>query len=1605
VTEIIIEPYVVHDGSIAELDGMTTYHVFAVCTNASDEISQVYGDATAPLSLTSTGGFYNNSLGSNEGWTINPAFFAVFPAIEFDSWVTIGTMNQNEVTGQPNTVGMDGAFTTFNTGGNLIVNSENGGSWFTLFGDTQAQAGDDLQVLIAQLTVPSDATIIGFFNIGIYVNGLQSQSEVAEQLPFSSQEGAIFGCQDDSACNYNADASIEDGSCYYVEEGYDCDGVCIEDADDDGVCDEFEILGCTVSYACNYAPEATENDGSCECCADPYAPESNYTLTIEEYAVDIIPGQTTYRFFIDMHSLDDQLSAVYGNDAEPLLINTTTGVFYNDEFGSETATGIIPAIIPFFPTVVADSWVTIGIDSQPEDGEMAILTVEDPDQPWVGSFSFGSEIAGLNIELNSQSGGSWFAMNNSSNGFPDDNMRTLFMQLTTEEEVFGRMNFHVFQNAGDPLYLTFDFSGSGVFSPVGYHGCGCTDAEALNYNAAFTIDDGSCCYSSGCSEPSALNFDVLACPNDSSCIPVIGGCMDPNYANFNPEANANYYVGGPLDEMELGGGGYHFNSLYGLHFDVLETSLLKTVHMLALDSAETSIVISGGAANSSFAEEVDVTLLPGWNEVNMEVSLPPGEGYFIGVSENTQGIFRNNDLPAGSYPINVADRISITGSTAYGDQSQYYYYFYAWEIDADCSGVLPGCNDPNACNYDPGDNNQQACFYAEEAYDCNGFCLTDTDLDGVCDEFEIFGCTNPIADNYDSGATENDGSCEISGCTYPIADNYLEDADSDDGSCTFETALFERFLLGYNSASSIHADSLFAGQFCGEGTVWIGGLQQCIPIPTCFADLDLDGNHGIEDLLLLLATYGTPCGSIVGCMDEEALNYTPYATEADSTICVYETFGCSDQTACNYNAFATSDDGSCVFPVFGYDCTGECLGPDSNNNGICDIAEGPVYGCLDLNACNFNPSATDSDNSCVYAGFGYDCSGNCLSDFDADGVCDELEINGCTDELACNFDEEATEEDGSCMVYDECGVCGGMGILEGFCDCEGNQALDGYDCNNECILDSDGDGVCDEFEVEGCVDPEACNYDASVTESNATCEYAEEGYDCGGNCLNDEDGDNVCDEDEVEGCLNPLACNYVESPTELTVCVFAEEGYDCNGQCVYDSDGDGVCDEFEVQGCVFSVACNFNSNATDDDGSCVFFCPGCTDEAACNYDSGAIQEDGSCEYPIDLYGIEYVDCAGGCLSDEDGDGVCFEDEIFGCTDSYACNYFIDATEEDDSCEYESCAGCLDTDACNYSDEWQLANNEACEYESCTGCMYEYACNFDPTATIAANETCEFATCPGCTDSSACNYNPTLIEDDGSCEYETCAGCTDPLATNFDPTAAIDGDSCDYGPCGNSLSLPFDGYTYDLVAIGDQCWIAENLRTEHYTNGDAIPANLSDSEWGSTTSGAVAVYGEDTGCGDWSPDGDACDPAWSLNEYGRLYNWYAVGDERGLCPTGWHVPTDGEWMTLEMELGMSESDANSDGWRGTDQGTQMKTTYGWYGGGNGTNSSGFSGLPGGYRGSNGYFYMAGSYGYWWSSSTSGSAAPCRGLVYDHPDVSRGNYNLRGGFSVRCLKDAE
>ena len=223
-------------------------------------------------------------------------------------------------------------------------------------------------------------------------------------------------------------------------------------------------------------------------------------------------------------------------------------------------------------------------------------------------------------------------------------------------------------------------------------------------------------------------------------------------------------------------------------------------------------------------------------------------------------------------------------------------------------------------------------------------------------------------------------------------------------------------------------------------------------------------------------------------------------------------------------------------------------------------------------------------------------------------------------------------------------------------------------------------------------------------------------------------------------------------------------------------------------------------------------------------------------------------------------------------------------------------------------------------------------------------------------------------------------------------------SCE--PVSACFSPTMDGYTYGVVEIGDQCWFAENLRTTTYLNGDAIPAGLTDGEWMSTTSGATAVYGENGSfCDNFSPVFSACDETQSLQEHGRLYNWYSVNDARNLCPSGWHVPTDGEWTDLKDYI-------TAQGFSGS-QGTALKSTSGWYDGGNGTDDFGFSALPAGRRANDsGHFNNAGRNARFWSSSPAGGGRSWKyKLNHDVAGLDSSDGPMSGGLSVRCLRDAE
>ena len=459
----------------------------------------------------------------------------------------------------------------------------------------------------------------------------------------------------------------------------------------------------------------------------------------------------------------------------------------------------------------------------------------------------------------------------------------------------------------------------------------------------------------------------------------------------------------------------------------------------------------------------------------------------------------------------------------------------------------------------------------------------------------------------------------------------------------------------------------------------------------------------------------------------------------DDGVCDADEVGCTDNTACNYDFSATDSDNSlCTYQsTYYYDADGDGLGDPSNSTVSCIQPE-------DFVSNNDDTCPNDAEN-----------------DADGDGVCESDEIAGCQDATACNYNENATDDDGSCIYVD--------GICE-TCSEDGLSVIDN---------DSDDDGVCDADEIAGCQDSTACNYNSSATDDDDSCVFATGCETCSGETDgtgtlvdNDSDNDGVCDADEIAGCQDTNACNYNVSATDYLEgsCNYPDEIYlDCNGDCINDIDGDGICDELEVPGCFDENACNYNPDATDIDNSlCDYLgCAGCTNTSACNYNENATIDNGSCQFTIDIYpllsidGVSYVDCSGNCLNDSDLDSVCDEIEVIGCQESDADNYNPLATDSGDCIYY----GCTDNSAFNY-DPIATDDDGSC-IPVLLGCTDETALNYDANANTEDNS-CYYS--PGCTNPAAFNYDEDADFDDGSCIVY---GCTDALACNYNDDATDD----------------------------------------------------------------------------------------------------------------------------------------------------------------------------------------------------------------------------------------
>ena len=930
-------------------------------------------------------------------------------------------------------------------------------------------------------------TIVGACNFDPNANTDDGSCDFFSCLP--------SGCLNQGACNYDPAAIINDGSCEFPESGYDCDGNCLADTDGDGVCDANEVEGCTDSDALNYDADATDDDGSCiaaiEGCQDPTACNYNPLANV---------GDDTCEFT----SCAGCLSASACN--------------YDP-------TAVYPATCEF-PEAGYDCDGVCLVDND-GDGVCDPFEIPGCTNPEACNYDEGAT------------------------------------------ELDGSCDFDTCAGCTNPFGCNYDPNATIDDGSCDYFSCitfGCTNEAACNYDAEATYEDGSCEFTScaGCTNPLACDYDPEAtisaqCLDFTSCV----GCTDPDADNYDPEATQDN-----------------------------------------------------------------------------------GNCLFLGC---TVSVACNYDATANS----------DDGSCEYES----------------CAG----CLNPIACNYDADAVLSGDCEFAENGYDCDGNCLADTDGDGICDPFEVLGCTNPEAVNFDSDATDDDGSCFIltEGCIDPSACNYDENANTDDGSCEFTSC------AGCLNENACNYDPTAVYPAACEFPEYAYNCDG-----SCIADNDGDG---------ICNPFEVP-----GCTAADACNYDPEATDDDGS-CDFITCnvpGCTNPFACNYDPEAVINDGSCDFlSCLAFGCTNPSAcnyDPDATyNDGSCEYST--CAGCTNPLACDYDPDATIAAGCMDYSSC-YGCTDAGASNFDADATFDDgtCQFAGCTVEGACNYDPSANFNDGSCDFF-SCLVEGCL--VETACNYDPEAQLPGectypeagYDCDGNCLVDTDGDGVCDPFEISGCTDPNALNFDAEATEDNGSCILPVEGCTDSSACNYDVTAnvdDGSCEFESCVGCLAPTACNYDENAIYPGECEYPESGYDCDGNCLSDFDGDGVCDPFEVLGCDDPNSINYDPNATQDDGSCIPIVEGCTNADACNYNADANVDDGSCDFdscvgclsptacnydPDATVAGECIfpelgyGCDGECLEDTDGDGVCDLFEVAGCTDPEACNYDPEATDDNGSC--------------------------------------------------------------------------------------------------------------------------------------------------------------------------------------------------------------------------------------------------------------------------------------------------------------------------------------------------
>ena len=880
----------------------------------------------------------------------------------------------------------------------------------------------------------------------------------------------LFGCTRTNACNYSILANEEDGSCFFPGDACDDgDDNTTNDvfSDDCGCSGEAIVYGCTDDAACNYNADATEDDGSCFECSlcdanFDFAGENTLGLSpdplIGETFEDGQPGQ----FYADVwHILVPTSAGDLGGVSIPIALDSIVvqGISLIGELGESLS--ISDVGLELIPNNNGDSgnpYALLGgnqycatLAGVPDTAGFFLASIDV--LAWVGanivpsvSLEYAFEGYTLNLCSSGCSGCTdAIACNYKSFATLDDGSCIFPGDLCDDGDAF---------TENDTLSVDCECVGSLIAIP------GCTDDNACNYDALANTDSGLCEFpgddcddlndmtiddvvndecscegqelvDEGCTISIACNYNPYAINDDNSCVFVCPGCTDPVACNF--DAGALQEDGTCTYPGDSG-----WCNCEGAVSDALG--------------------ICGGSCDSDqdgdgVCDDVDACI--GMVDA-CGICNGPGAIYPCGCSDYPEGSCSCDGLTLiDQCGVCDGDGTSCVGCT-YDFACTYDPEATIQDVDLCEFGTCAGCLDPLACNYNPTVNGDDgSCEYPSVFLDCAGNCLNDANENGVCDENEIFGCAYPSACNFDSQVTTDDGSCDYS-CVASLCE-----ADHDFGNASWgfspDPYIGETFaegtvnlpyadvLHGLFPESAGEIDPAFPIELAIDSVLFLQGLQgDGLLTNVLFTDVETNENFLSEDLGFVLILNNPNAAGFIQ-------TFNPGEQFCISILGVPEREG-------NYRI-------SLPFELW------------------CTIA---------------------SPFSISY-----------IFEFHLSVVTTTL---GCTDPDACNYQPTAVEDDGSCSVFDECGVCGGPGIPEGECDCDGNVNDAAGVCGGDCSSDYNANGICDSDEVFGCTYNSAENYDPQATADDGTC-IGFEGA-SGSSCLFDGDGDGGVGSGDLLGLLS-----------------------------------------------------------------------------------------------------------------------------------------------------------------------------------------------------------------------------------------------------------------------------------------------------------------------------------------------------------------------------------------------------------------------------------------------------------------------------------------------------